>query len=599
MIQKKIFGYILVILIMAGSLTLLHWRNESAFSKASGMTQDTAVADDRNTTGSSVSGGAVTGQSVSGQSVSGQFVSAQAAAKSVFVDTTSGRIKGKKTKKAYIWLGVPYGQTERWQQPKAPDPWVNTRSCLKAKKGKGDDCLFVNVYKPRVESGQKIPVMVFLHGGGNTGGSANKSFSAFVEETKVMVVSVEFRQGAFGWFNSRGLQTGNRLTDGGNFAMMDIKLALEWVRDNAEAFGGDNMNVTLSGFSAGARDALNCVISPQMGGLFHKAVSFSGGMTTCSVKEGRKWSNNKLAQVLVRRGRFAKKNRALRSIKNMSRKKLKKLLDSLTDGEIKRMTKNTSLRLTNFPQCFRDGKWIPKDGFDCMEYGAYNRVPMIIGSNNSEFANMSYNAMRRILVRSPRTFKNRRQFYSLLKKAKEYGSKLQSSFYLEKVAAKVSYDDYHRDIYTYRFQWGESSGIVGKNHAAYVGAIHGMDVDFLLGRYKKGEEATSAKIYRKDNLAGRQELTGVMRQYMKNFFYTGNPNGTWEDGKPLKEWKKWRRVAGSSRIMTFNATKKRAVVKMTSKYIDRTKVKQQMKKRLSKKTYQFLKNRIFYERFFM
>ena len=122
--------------------------------------------------------------------------------------------------------------------------------------------------------------MVFLHGGGNVGGTANRSFSSFVKETGVIVVSVEFRQGAFGWLQSRGLQTGDRMTDSGNFAMLDIKLALEWVQNNIEAFGGDKQNVTLSGFSAGARDALNCVISPAMKGLFHKVISFNGGMTT-------------------------------------------------------------------------------------------------------------------------------------------------------------------------------------------------------------------------------------------------------------------------------------------------------------------------------
>ena len=551
--------------------------------------------------------GAVSGNAVSGQVVSGQVVSGQSATGGVqtpqnenprIVTTMSGQIEGKKTSKAYIWLGVPYGQTERWKAPTAPDSWSRTRSCKRPRKGKGDDCLFVNIYKP-VSKKEKMPVMVFLHGGGNVGGTANRSFSSFVKETGVIVVSVEFRQGAFGWLQSRGLQTGDRMTDSGNFAMLDIKLALEWVQNNIEAFGGDKQNVTLSGFSAGARDALNCVISPAMKGLFHKVISFSGGMTTCSVREGRRWSNQKLAKILVRRGRFSNQKRALKYVKRIGKKKLNKLLYSLSDKEVKKMAGATSLRLTNFPQNFRDGKVIPKAGFDVLEYGGYNRVPMILGSNNSEFANVSYKTLHRILVKNPKTFRNRAQFYRLLKKSKEYGSKLQTSFYLERLANKLSIDPYHEDFYTYRFKWGEDRRVVGSNYARYVGAIHGMDVDFLLGRYKKGEAGTSDSIYTRANLPGRQALTSVMRQYVSNFCHTGNPNGIDGQGNVPVQWEKWRRVPGSKRIMTFSASRREAEVNMTSRTINRAKVKRQMKRKLSKRAYKLFRRRILNDRFFM
>ncbi len=551
--------------------------------------------------------GAVSGNAVSGQVVSGQVVSGQSATGGVqtpqnenprIVTTMSGQIEGKKTSKAYIWLGVPYGKTERWKAPTAPDSWSRTRSCKRPRKGKGDDCLFVNIYKP-VSKKEKMPVMVFLHGGGNVGGTANRSFSSFVKETGVIVVSVEFRQGAFGWLQSRGLQTGDRMTDSGNFAMLDIKLALEWVQNNIEAFGGDKQNVTLSGFSAGARDALNCVISPAMKGLFHKVISFSGGMTTCSVREGRRWSNQKLAKILVRRGRFSNQKRALKYVKRIGKKKLNKLLYSLSDKEVKKIAGATSLRLTNFPQNFRDGKVIPKAGFDVLEYGGYNRVPMILGSNNSEFANVSYKTLHRILVKNPKTFKNRAQFYRLLKKSKEYGSKLQTSFYLERLANKLSIDPYHEDFYTYRFKWGEDRRVVGANYARYVGAIHGMDVDFLLGRYKKGEAGTSDSIYTRANLPGRQALTSVMRQYVSNFCHTGNPNGIDGQGNVPVQWEKWRRVPGSKRIMTFSASRREAEVNMISRTINRAKVKRQMKRKLSKRAYKLFRRRILNDRFFM
>lgn len=582
--RQNLFIYMLTALVLSAAII--------SFTMGVSMVRAENAVSDRAATNGAVSGNAVSGQSVTGGAVTPKNENPR------IVTTTSGQIEGKKTSKAYIWLGIPYGQTERWKAPTAPDSWSRTRSCKRPRKGKGDDCLFVNIYKP-VSKEEKMPVMVFLHGGGNNGGTANRSFSSFVEETGVVVVSVEFRQGAFGWLQSRGLQTGDRMTDSGNFAMLDIKLALEWVQNNIEAFGGDKQNVTLSGFSAGARDALNCVISPAMKGLFHKVISFSGGMTTCSVREGRRWSNQKLAKILVRRGRFSNQKRALKYVKRIGKKKLNKLLYSLSDKEVKRMAGATSLRLTNFPQNFRDGKVIPKAGFDVLEYGGYNRVPMILGSNNSEFANVSYKTLHRILVKNPKTFKNRAQFYRLLKKSKEYGSKLQTSFYLERLANKLSIDPYHEDFYTYRFKWGEDRRVVGANYARYVGAIHGMDVDFLLGRYKKGEAGTSDSIYTRANLPGRQALTSVMRQYVSNFCHTGNPNGIDGQGNVPVQWEKWRRVKGSKRIMTFSATRREAKVNMTSRTIDRAKVKRQMKRKLSKRAYKLFRRRILNDRFFM
>lgn len=603
--KQKVLTYILITIVFFAALLAVSQSGDIANARWEDET--TAVVSGQTVSGGAVSGQAVSGGAVSGQAVSGGAVSSQTVSGGTvqvvkknarFVMTTAGEIEGKKTNKAYMWLGVPYGETERWQAPEPPKAWNRVRACKKTRKAKGDDCLFVNVYKP-VTKKNNLPVMVFLHGGGNVGGTANRSFSEFVKETEVIVVSVEFRQGAFGWFQSRGLQTGNKMTDSGNFALLDIKLALEWVRDNISAFDGDKQNVTLSGFSAGARDVLNCLISPVMEGLFHKVISFSGGMTTCSINEGRNWSNQKLARILVRRGRFSDKKRAMRYIKTTSKKNLQKLLYSLSDSEVKKMAGSTSLRLTNFPQNFRDGMVVPIDGFDGLPYGEYQRIPIILACNNSEFANVSYKTMHRILVKNPKTFKNRAQFYRLLKKSKEYGSKLQTSFYLERIAGKLALDPYHADFYAYRFSWGEDSHVSGKNYARYVGAIHGMDLDFLLGQYKKGEKDTSDKIYRKDNLPGRKSLTSVMRQYLKNFFYTGNPNGNDDKGNTLPQWDKWRRVPGSKRIMSFSATRTQAKVAMSSKYIDRTKLKRQMKRNLTKKAYKLFRTRILNDRFFL
>ena len=595
--NKRIFAWSGVMMLLAA---IFVW-GMTGHPKAAGENSDRKA---QAVSGAGVSSGAVSGAAVSPSAVTGSSLTPAPTPTPVvnlenskYVKLNAGEIVGVQGKKAFRYMGIPYGAAKRWSAPTAVSSWQGIKKCTKARKAKGDDALFLNVYRPKNLS-KAVPVMVFLHGGGNVGGTPNMNFSTFVDETDVIVVSVEFRQGAFGWLQSKALKTGNKYTDSGNFAMLDIKLALEWVRDNIGFFGGDAGNVTLSGFSAGARDSLNAMISPIMTGLFHKVVSFSGGMTTCSKQEGRKWTDEKLAKILVRRGRFSKKKWALRYVKRMSAKKKKKLLYSLSDKEIKKMAGSSGLRLTNFPQCFRDGTVIPKDGFDCLEYGGYHRVPMIIATNRSEFANMSYKSMQRILTKRPKTFRNRKQFYRLLKIAKTYGSKLQSSFYLEKLASKIAIDPYHSDIYTYRFQWGESAHVTSENYARYVGAIHGMDVDFLLNRYKRGEKDTSDSIYNKKNKPGREQLSQVMRGYMKRFLYTGNPNTTEADFVQQPLWKKWSRDKHAERIMTFSATCTKAQAKMTKKHINRVKVKRQMRRKLSKRAYKFLKDRILDNRFF-
>ena len=125
-----------------------------------------------------------------------------------------------------------------------------------------------------------------------------------------------------------------------------------------------------------------------------------------------------------------------------------------------------------------------------------------------------------------------------------------------------------------------------------------MDLDFLLNRYKRGEKDTSDSIYNKKNKPGREELSQVMRGYMKRFLYTGNPNTTEEDLVQQPLWKTWSRQKHAERIMTFSATCTKAQTKMTNQYINRAKVKRQMRRKLSKRAYKLLKNRILNNRFF-
>lgn len=282
--------------------------------------------------------------------------------------------------------------------------------------------LYLNIYRPDSDK-KKLPVMVYLHGGGNSGGTANRDFHALAKATNSVIISVEFRQGAFGWLSLPALKTGDAEEDSGNYAMLDIRLALQWVQKNAVHFGGNAKNVTLAGFSAGGRDVMLCVISPIMKGLFHKAIVFSGGMVTCDEETGQVSAYAKLADIFVKRGDFTSRKKALEWLTEGEPEEVRKALYGLTTREIQKMYKASGMRMSEFPQCFRDGTVIPKKGFKVIAKGKYNRVPIILGSSTSEFSKYGYWLNSSISV-----------------PANLYGSKIQAYSYVEKPAKELAKD---------------------------------------------------------------------------------------------------------------------------------------------------------------
>ena len=143
-----------------------------------------------------------------------------------------------------------------------------------------EDCLFLNVWRPASATpGAKLPVMVWIHGGGFTGGSGaspNTSGAQFAKQG-VVLVSVNYRLGRFGFFAFPALSQERPDETKGNYAYMDQIAALQWVRRNIAAFGGDPDNVTIFGFSAGGVSVHSLLASPMARGLFHKAIAQSGG----------------------------------------------------------------------------------------------------------------------------------------------------------------------------------------------------------------------------------------------------------------------------------------------------------------------------------
>jgi para-nitrobenzyl esterase len=207
------------------------------------------------------------------------------------------------------FLGIPFAAPPmgelRWRPPEPPAPWdtpldatefssacPQIGSLTSPEDSTEEDCLYLNVWAPEPAPAAPLPVMVWFHGGSNVTGSTADTIPfvepptlfyngrGLVEEAGVVVVTANYRLGVMGFFAHQAISAQNPSSTSGNQGLLDQRMALQWVRDNIEAFGGDPDNVTIFGESAGAFDVCFHVASPGSRGLFHRAISESGGCTT-------------------------------------------------------------------------------------------------------------------------------------------------------------------------------------------------------------------------------------------------------------------------------------------------------------------------------
>ncbi len=209
------------------------------------------------------------------------------------VGTTLGTVQGQISDDGGLesYWGIPYAAPPtgdlRWAAPQQPQPWNNVLQAFEAKspcpqKGKyasvNEDCLYLNVFAPAKRGSEKLPVMVWIHPGGQVNTAANDFYpkSLATHDRPVVVVTFNYRLNIFAFFAHRALTAELPQVGSGNYAGLDQQQALRWVRDNISNFGGDPNNVTIFGQSGGAQAVCVLLASPLAQGLFHKAISQSG-----------------------------------------------------------------------------------------------------------------------------------------------------------------------------------------------------------------------------------------------------------------------------------------------------------------------------------
>jgi para-nitrobenzyl esterase len=227
------------------------------------------------------------------------------------VQTASGRVRGVVRFGVNQFWGVPYAAStagaNRFMPPAKAAPWTGVSDCfqvgtrspqdpdgpisevfaLDRQEPMGEDCLNVNVFTPGLGSGNR-PVMVWLHGGGFSGGSGNWLLyegTNLARKEDVVMVSVTHRLNLFGFLYLADLGAGTKWANASNAGMQDVVAALAWVKENIAAFGGNPNNVTVFGQSGGGSKVTTLMAMPSAKGLFHRAIAMSGAQLRGATRE--------------------------------------------------------------------------------------------------------------------------------------------------------------------------------------------------------------------------------------------------------------------------------------------------------------------------
>ena len=345
-----------------------------------------------------------------------------------------------------------------------------------------EDCLYLDIKTPLAESEQARPVMVCIHGGGNTSGYKGfYNYDELVRREDVVVVSFNYRLGPLGWFTHPAIQGGQSdLDQSSNFGHLDIIAALQWVQRNIETFGGDPNNVTIFGESAGGHNVFAMLASPLADGLFHKAISQSGYVKSATPEQAyqgqltnphiRRSATQILEQLEVDANATASELRAV------SATDLYQAFYELEgDGDV--------------PLTTADGIVIPAEGFmAALGNPRYAKnIPVIAGANRDEvtlwlgthryFVDASYPFTRLL---PPKMRLKNPEVYSDWIDVRSTAWKIRG---VDQPLDQLTQAGYSQ-LYAYRFDWDDQETSFFADFPNVIGAAHGGRYCFFNGRFQ-------------------------------------------------------------------------------------------------------------------
>jgi para-nitrobenzyl esterase len=499
---------------------------------------------------------------------------------SLVAETEYGEVEGVHSdNNTLAWKGIPFAKPPvgdlRWHRPDDPDEWGGTREACEFsdmctqynQQGEivgSEDCLYLNVWRPN--SDEVLPTYVWIHGGGNSVGTAGDSIydgSNLASSGNVVVVSTNYRLGPLGWFSNPVLRKGKHGTvmcDSGNYGTLDLIQGLKWVKNNIAAFGGDPDNVTIAGESAGGINVYSLLFSPIAAGLFHKAIVQSGFPWTDTVADGDASSDRVINELMAIDGI---------SRDGMKDRQIADYLKSKTAAEILSVYYSNMgfgmLEAYNptaeFRQVFSDGTVInvpdvavPPGWFLALLEGEYNKVPIILGTNEEEqklFLSAFYDPFM-----DPCVY----QAWADLETDTMWDP------VVDDVAPLLSAHQ-PDDVYAYRFLYGTyrhlgppncepdplafnawmdlsqlPSPFTGPNFGLLLGSCHMLDLPFFFGNFEfYGFEPF---IFHGGNLPGYELLSDAMIAYVAQFARTGDPG---DAGGVV--WTPWKDTETGPRIL--------------------------------------------------
>ena len=396
----------------------------------------------------------------------------------------------------------------------------------------------LNVWRPAEPTARNLPVMVWIYGGGFTGGSSSSPNTSGVGFAKqgVVLVAMNYRVGRFGFFAHPALsreRPGGKEENKGNYAYMDQIAALQWVKRNIAAFGGDPNNVTIFGFSAGGVSVHSLLASPQARGLFHKAIAQSGGSRD-SVLTARPMSKdgvdpNYPVSAETIGSQFA---RSL-GIDGADQAALAKLRGLSAEEVLRGAPAQPGANAPSYETTpILDGKLITETAESAYKARRQPRVPFLAGSNSADTAGNRVRAATKdeLWARFGKWSEEAKAAYdpdgstdlaTLVSRANDdFGQAEAARFAANAFAVNGS------PAYLYRFSY-VATALREKMRA---GAPHGGEISYVFGTLAAGRGVTPS--------AEDPAVSRIAQSYWVNFARTGDPNGAGLPAWPRHDAKK-------------------------------------------------------------